>query len=428
MQPEGGLVLRFIIVGGGLAGLATAIALAQQNHLVSILEAQESFSQIGAGIQLPPNCCKILKHLGILESVRQLSTIPQEIDFLSYRNGELLCRTALAPDTETDYGAPHLVVHRGRLLGVLLQKAEELGVNLHTNCAVTRIDFDSPAVFTNDGRKFTADVVIGADGSRSSCLAALDGTSISQRRPRKMVYRLTLPSHVLKMHEDTVHLVSPAKITYWMGPAAHVVCYDLTHDGVCNMVLIKNMPEPTSAQRGPGFDAITELEETFRDWDPVLSHVIKLADTVRFWPLQQARIAEKWTHEGGKFVLIGDASHTMATYLAQSAAQAFEDAALLGELFARIQSIHQVGDALRIFELVRKERVASIARVSEIIGEIGELEDGALQQERDRQLKEMTPSAGYANPYSDPSVRKILYEYDLIADVDLAWKRYERGG
>lgn len=111
----------------------------------------------------------------------------------------------------------------------------------------------------------------------------------------------------------------------------------------------------------------------------------------------------------------------------QGATQCIEDAAFLGELFSRVRTTAHVSDALRIFEEVRKERVTAISKKSEVLGRLWDFEDGPLQAERDRQLKEIQPFRGYPNPYSDPSLMAMLYDYDLFGEAATAWERYIKG-
>jgi len=137
-----------------------------------------------------------------------------------------------------------------------------------------------------------------------------------------------------------------------------------------------------------------------------------------------------WSHPAGRFTLLGDACHATLPYLAQGAAQAVEDAAVLGHLFEKIQHKHQLPDLLAIYEAVRKPRTTRVVQGSSHLGaKIFHLHDGPRQRERDRQLREFqdAPFEGYQNRWRDPTFQKFLFDYDARQVVEDAWKVYEEG-
>jgi salicylate hydroxylase len=214
------------------------------------------------------------------------------------------------------HGAPHLVLHRGDLLALLVQEARRLNVELVTDCAVASIDFAARTVRTVSGLVFTADVLVGADGDKSFVRDTLLGRNTSPEPTGTLVYRLTIPSDAIAANPSTRAFIDPPKITCWMGPDSHVVCYNLTNKGLCNVVLTKSDENPTLRRSpGPQPASLQELRSFFSAWDPSLRHLLDLAQSAMYWPLLRSRDIDTWTHPCGSFILIGDAAHSMSPHL-----------------------------------------------------------------------------------------------------------------
>jgi salicylate hydroxylase len=272
--------------------------------------------QLGSGIQLPPNATKILGDLGLAEALRAVATSPHEIDFRSYRDGDLLSKARLIPDMEVLYGAPHLVLHRGDLLALLVREAQLYGVNIVTDCMAARIDFSACTVCTVSGRVFTGDVLIGADGIKSAARDACLAKDTSPQPTGRLVYRLTIPTHKITANPNIRALVEPEKITCWMGPDAHVVCYNLTGKDICSVVLTRldRNPAPPSTLN-PQSAPMEELRAFFTGWDKQLRALLELATSALYWPLLGYQQNDSWTVSNRPFILIGDAAHNMEPHL-----------------------------------------------------------------------------------------------------------------
>lgn len=355
-----------------------------------------------------------------------MSVRPNNFILRSYKDGKVLSVQNMLPFAEETYGAPYLHIHRADYHKILVEEAMRVGVMIQLDSTVTKIDFEKPSVHIKNQPEFFADIIIGADGLKSVCRESLLGHSDPPHLTGDLAYRIIVPADEMKKDPLLKDLAERPNINYWMGPDAHAVCYLLKGGGLYNIVLIcpDDLPEMVNMAKAD----LEEMNDFFKNWDPRLRALLKLCKETSKWRLQNSREMQTWSHPSGKFALLGDACHATLPYLAQGAAQAVEDGAVLGALFEKIQSKHQLQDLLVIYETLRKPRTTQVVKGSSHLGQkIFHLHDGPRQQERDRQLLEEKPFEGYPNRWADPVFQPFLFGYDAYAEVDKAWKRYTEG-
>ncbi|EXJ85513.1 hypothetical protein A1O1_05877 [Capronia coronata CBS 617.96] len=417
------------IIGAGLGGLAAAIGIARAGHKVTILEQAPQLGEVGAGIQIPPNSTRILARWGLLPALEKVSVRPNNFIIRSYHDGKILSTQPLIPYCEERYGHPYLHIHRADYHRILVDEAFRLGVTIQLDSFVTAIDFERPAVhIRNRAEPFLADLIIGADGLKSICREALLGRPDPPHLTGDLAYRITVPADKMRVHPLLAELVAVPNINYWMGPDMHVVCYLLKGGNLYNIVIISpdNLPEMVNQQKAD----LKEMNDLFVNWDPQLQALLSLCTDTSKWRLQNSREMISWSHPSGRFTLLGDACHATLPYLAQGAAQAVEDGAVLGHLFEKIEHAHQLPDLLTIYEAVRKPRTTRVVQGSSHLGQkIFHLHDGPRQMERDRQLVEFQPDPfeGYQNRWRDPVFQPFLFGYDAQQVVEDAWAVYQQG-
>ncbi|GAP84615.1 putative salicylate hydroxylase [Rosellinia necatrix] len=406
-------VFSFLIIGCGLSGLASALALAQAGHRVTVFERSAELQEIGAGIQLAPNATRLLLRWGILDVALRYADRPESGTFRSYR-GDVLSRSPPVSDPQLVSTAPYIVIHRADLLRALLFGAEKERIEIKLGSEVTEVDFDTPSLRLSTGEIYKADVILGADGERSRCRSSLLGHADPLYSPGDVVYRVSVPTKDIKEDHLAWDLKSRSGVNFWMGSGGHVVSYLIQHD-VLNVVLVYAEGTKGEPMYGPQRADLEEFRNKISDWDPVLHELINVEGSVcTKWTLFQIHEPTQWRHGSGRFTLIGDAAHAILPCLAQGAAQAFEDAGVLGAIFSQPVGRDQIPDALRVFEEVRKPRASEIRHRTLDQKAMFALADGPEQQKRDAKLR-----AG-----DDWKLFQYLWEYDAAESGRREWERF----
>ncbi|KAL8835345.1 MAG: hypothetical protein Q9176_006997 [Flavoplaca citrina] len=403
-------MINVVIVGAGLGGLAAAIGIAKAGHQITILEQAGALGEVGAGIQIPPNASRILKKWGLLDSIRAVSVQPSDFILRSYHDGTVLSKQNLVPYAEERYGAPYLHIHRADYHRILVAEAECLGVKIWLHSKISHIDFDEPSVqVVGQPGKFYADIIIGADGLKSTCREAMQGPP--PHLTGDLAYRIVVKASDMKAHPGLRDLAEKPAINYWLGPSAHVVCYLLRSGDLYNVVLLCPDDQRTDTAQAD----LQEMRAIFKEWDPKLRILLGLVQESSRWRLQDSEEMGTWVR--GKFALLGDACHASLPYLAQGAALAIEDGAVLGQLLS-IDGLN-ISTTLSTYESIRKARTTRIVKGSAALRDVLHLPDGREQRERDKDFSS-EPFEGYPNRWADPVFQPWLFDYDVQKEVDKA--------
>jgi salicylate hydroxylase len=339
-----------LIVGGGLGGLTTALALARRGRSSRVLEGAPEFGAIGYGIQFGPNVFHVFDRLGISQAVLAVADSPAALLMLDALDGKELARVPTGPSFRGRFKYPYLIVHRIDLHNVLLDACRDNpAIDLVADAMVTGFEDrgDSVAVTTADARTFTGAALVAADGVRSLFRAKL----IDDGEPRPIGYvalRTIIPMAELRADVPREHVV------LWGGPGLHIVHYPLRHGTQFNLVAV--FRTPTHAERGDATSHRAELEYAYRDTHPSMRALIGLMDLRWRRSIGDRDPVRPW-HQG-RVVMLGDAVHAPLQSLAQGAGMAIEDGLCLAE------SIHAAdGDYPAAFRAFQAARLLRTARV-----------------------------------------------------------------
>jgi salicylate hydroxylase len=332
--------MRVAIAGGGIAGLACAIALARENISVELFERASVLQEIGAGIQLAPNAMAVLDRVGVLGDLKPFLIEPRAVEIYDAPSGSHLTSIPLSERARNRYDSPYCVIHRADLqAGLLAAVRRHRSVTLVLGAEVNAVGESEGSIgFRAGGARRNADILVAADGVRSSLRTGHFGysgaASIGHAAWRGMVRMTEVPSSITR---DAIGL--------WLGAGAHLVHYPVAGGATLNVVIIA---------RGDAVGYHPPLV-------PFGSVARILIDAVRawtVWPLAVADTAKPWVR--GHAVLVGDAAHAMAPSAAQGGAQAIEDAWVLARSLA--SSPKNPLEALAAYERVRRPRVEAIVR------------------------------------------------------------------
>jgi len=359
-QPQ--TLPKAIIAGGGIGGLTAALCLAQRGMQVELFEQAAEFGAAGAGIQLSPNCSRVLHALGLESALAERGFLPKGNQFRHWQTGRVITQSTLGQSVVHEYGAPYYHIHRGDLLQVLLEAARaEPGVSLHTGNLVSgftqtkagvRVQLQQSLVDSQAGLddELSGDVLIGADGIHSAVRAALWGDDQPQFTGN-VAWRALVPTASL-----SAELVLPMS-TVWWGPGKHFVHYYVRGGELVNCVCVvetADWQQESWTERGQ----LEDLRKQFAGWHPSIEELIDniYGDSLYRWALYDRHPMAQWGQ--GRVSLLGDACHPTLPFMAQGAAMAIEDAAVLASCLA--QASDGIEHALQRYEKLRRDRTASI--------------------------------------------------------------------
>lgn len=332
---NGSMENPIVIAGGGIGGLAAALACARTGWPVHVLERTRSFSEVGAGVQLGPNVVNILHAWGLEQQLRQVASFPELMQVRSALNGHDLASMQLGERTRTLYAAPYATIHRAdlhqMLLHALLQHADvelHLGQWLQSFADGGGKRSQGVGVQVLDGPVLQAEALIGADGLWSTVRQIL----LKDRAPRvtghlahrALVRQSDLPEHLRSQH-----------ITVWLGPDVHVVQYPVRRGVWLNVVAITKGVVDDKVDEWDVAANAKKLQDALHGCVTPLRELVEGMENWRLWALcDRAPMAGAHEHARGRVALLGDAAHPMRPYMAQGAGMALEDAACLQHVLA----------------------------------------------------------------------------------------------
>ena len=338
------------IAGGGIGGLACALALARQGFRSLVLEQAREFGEVGVGLHVAPNALSVLDALGVGAAAKKNALMIERLLMMDAVTGEEVANMPCGAAFEQRFGNPYAVAHRAHIHGPLLDacRAHEL-IELRTDSRVTGFELDGPGVSVtlDRGARIPAAALIGADGVYSNVRRRIVGDG-NPLPAGAIIFRATIPA--AEMPKD---LQKPYP-TFWGGPNWHMIYYPISDWSMFNL----------GCTAVTGEAKLSEAEEFapdavlpyFVDRCEIPDRVLRIPKSFRRYIIVHLDPVENWTM--GPATLLGDAAHPMVQYIAQGAAMALEDAICLAGAADQCD-----GDFARAFQRYQDIRIVRTARV-----------------------------------------------------------------
>ena len=372
-----------LVVGGGIGGLSTALALSRKDIPVQVLEQAPEFKEIGAGIQLGPNVFRMFEVLGLTKQMFHWCAFPEGLEFRDSITGETIVDQKIDQRFHDKYHAPYGVIHRADMLNVILDACKQSNlIKLAISQKVIAIDDTGSGVTvrTESGETFQGASLVGCDGLWSTVREKIvgDGKPVVSGH---IAYRAVLPTS-----EWPAEYRLP-KMIVWCGEKTHLVHYPLRRGELFNLVAVFH-----SDRYEEGWDTFGDPEELharFADKCEAVRTLLQKVNAWKMWVLCDRPAIKNWTK--GRITLLGDAAHPMLQYLAQGGNTAMEDAVCLANQIEAASGDY--GAAFRKYQELRYLRTARVQLMARVFGEIYHA-SGVNRELRNKVLREWTEQGG----------------------------------
>ena len=389
--------MKIAIVGGGIGGLTTALALSQNSHDITVFERSAGIREIGAGVQISPNAGRLLHSLGLGAAYSEISVNPHRVALRRWEDDSIIRATDLDESFISQHQVPLANVARNELVEIIgnaVAARTNVTMKFSTHVVAVEPGESSSVVLFSDGSSQTFDIVIGADGIHSvvrPCVGGIDKPRFSG----SAAYRALVPRSAV---EDL-----PIDVTNRMGPDRHVVSYFIGRNrSHLNLVCIS--PEDSwESESWTEQGTMEDLYSRFEGWSSdFLSLLGRVEEPVFRWALYDREPLEQWGI--GTTTLLGDACHPMLPFMAQGSCQAIEDAVVLARCLSDVSTSDAVS-ALRRYEDARQGRTAQVQTSAVMNKDLFHMVDGQEQKDRDLILSISPPGM---------SILGWVYEYDAL--------------
>ncbi|KAJ9639553.1 hypothetical protein H2199_006588 [Coniosporium tulheliwenetii] len=414
--------LKICIIGAGMGGLTCALALANAGFKnIQVYEFASNLGFVGAGIQLAPNMARILDNLGVWADIEKEAVDLKDTSIREGATDKELAHVDLRYIRGT-YKYPHMVGHRSSLANALYEgcKRAEKSIQFFFSTNVEKVKTFAPKPsFTAIPRKggdpyeVEADVLLGADGVKSKTRVEMLkelGIHAEVKDTQQAAYRIMLRREEMQHDPELLELINTDGVIRWIGEKRHIIAYPVSNKNIYNISTIQ--------------------PDVFSDFCPMIHRMLNLVPEgeVCEWKLRVHAPLPTWVH--GSVALVGDACHPTLPHLAQGAAQAIEDGAVIGVVLSRLPDLspESINKALRVYEKVRKERAEKLVELAAASGRALHLGEGEAKAERDRQFAALKEGKGSVpDKWADADVQKYIYGVDVTQIAQDTFQEVFRG-
>jgi salicylate hydroxylase len=348
--------LRIVIVGAGIGGLAAACALRRRGFEVAVFERAEKLEEVGAGLQIGPNGVRVLRAFGLGEKLRRNAFEPTNMVSLKWDDASLRFREPMRGYYLEKFGVPYMTAHRADIHTMLREAVGEVPLRLSAHCVGADTVKGTAVARFADGTVAEADVVVGADGIRSTIRAQMFGAD-APRFTGMMAWRCMVPMDCVPMRVGPDGSVTLERGEYvgWIGPDGHVITYPIGGEGDTLNIFGGHYTQEWIEESWSVPSSRDELIAAKAGWNEALLGMFRHVEHVFKWGIYDRDPVPQWTR--GRVTLLGDAAHPTMPTLAQGANMAIEDGYVLSRALAQHDDVDV---ALAVYVAARQPRTARI--------------------------------------------------------------------
>lgn len=392
--------MRVAVIGAGIGGLTAAATLRKRGADVDVYEQASALTEIGAGLSLFANGQRVLDELGVLSGLEMIGGEPNTIVIRDGRTGSPIVSHDLGRDGwyRHQTGYPYLGIHRAELLERLADATGRESVRLEHRLVGLRQQDDGVELEWADGTGAIADVVIGADGARSTVRKWMFNAE-------GVIYTGNSGFRGIIDAERVPSLENPGDLQFWVGPEGHLLHFPIAPDGR-RITFLAAVEEPRDWPDPSNWRVPTTTQEAlscFEGWHPVVTEIVGAVDHSDRWALFRMEPLPTWRR--GRVALVGDAAHTMMPHHGQGANLSMEDAYVLAHLLTG-QDGASVEDKLDLFQSLRKRRTEKVQLASWRANSLLHLAADVDPRERDAAFSRI------------PTDLTWIHTYDARVDAD----------
>jgi salicylate hydroxylase len=370
--------LRIAIVGGGIGGLTLAIALQRHGIECDIYEQTNELREVGAAVALSANAMRFYEKWGLEKAFADAAFEVTALIYRDGKSGKVIGNHPAGPTYRERYGAPYVGIHRAELQKIL---SAEVGMeNIHLGKRLAEIDDsgDCAVLSFKDGSSVEADLVIGADGARSTVRQWMLGYD-DYMYAGYSAFRGIVPIEKLPSLPD------PTAIQFWMGNGCHLLHYPIggERSGDINFFLVQRDPTPWPGREWTMPATEGEQRKFFGDWHPAVLEMLSSVPVGDRWAMNYRMLLGRWSK--GRVTLMGDAAHALVPHHGQGANQSIEDAVVLADCIAD-SGTKPLAETQERYEKLRRGRTRKVVHASVTTGDMLHLPEGQNRVQRDARL------------------------------------------
>jgi salicylate hydroxylase len=446
IQESSAKQMKVCIIGAGMAGLTSALALAKAGFSdIEVYEYASDLGFVGAGIQMAPNMARILDRLGVWGPIARKAVVLNETSIRAGDTDTELASLSLRYIEKT-YGYPHMVGHRATLARELYNGClQHETIKFFFGTDVQNVKLGEKPSFTarlrksEESKRVECELLLACDGVKSrirdSLLKAIGASVlVGVEDTGQAAYRIMLTREQLQHDAELLALLDADQVVRWIGEKRHIIAYPVEDKSIYNLSTTQPdanfaaAPSATYTTKG----SKTAMLDVFSDYCPMIQRMLDLVPEgeVCEWKLRVHAPLPTWVHRS--VALVGDACHPTLPHLAQGAAQAIEDAAVLGTVLGRVpdSTPSTIAQALQVYEAVRKERAETLVAMAAASGRAMHLGEGKEKAERDAQFAAIRANGGKGavpDKWADADVQRMIYGFDCqrvaetMADQAFRW-------